>query len=296
MIKKYIAMGLVFVVSFSSAVPSYAQEREKKSSIDIEQFISGSNVSKETEEEILEEINTIEEHYLNDAEYLTNIFFGEEDLIYTFVIPSESGEITTDIQVEKNKNGDIEFYITEGDIYNELTFTADNHMILDGNEVAAESKHISYADTMNMRNEIVVQPNALGSVYFDEDPFWGKEKDYNDYNGKTKHNVIFDGAIQTLAASTISAMIGFLVPGAGTILSLLTLAQGIKSAYDAYDLHGSTLYYTLESWDNPKAPSIEETMTSYCKIRLKWFTDSKYKNEVIESEETYYNKTVIRDV
>lgn len=73
-------------------------------------------MSKETEEEILEEINTIEEHYLNDAEYLTNISFGEEDLIYTFVIPSESGEITTDIQVEKNKNGDIEFYITEGDI------------------------------------------------------------------------------------------------------------------------------------------------------------------------------------
>lgn len=66
-------------------------------------------MSKETEEEILEEINTIEEHYLNDAEYLTNISFGEEDLIYTF-------EITTDIQVEKNKNGDIEFYITEGDI------------------------------------------------------------------------------------------------------------------------------------------------------------------------------------
>lgn len=128
-----------------------------------------------------------------------------------------------------------------------MTFTADNHMILDGNKVSAESKHISYADTMNMRNEIVVQPNALGSVYYDEDPFWGKEKDYNDFNGKTKHNVIFDAAIQTLAASTISAMIGFLVPGVGTILSLITLAQEIKSAYDANDLHGSTLFYTLES-------------------------------------------------
>lgn len=254
------------------------------------------DLSKETEEEILEELNTIEEHYLNDAEYLTNISFSEEDLIYTFVIPSESGEITTDIQVEKNESGDIEFYITEGEIYNELTFTADNHMILDGNEVAAESKHINYAETMNMRNEIIVQPNALGSVYYDEDPFWGEEEDYNDYNGKTKNNIVFDAAIQTLAASTISAMIGFLVPGPGTILTVLSIAQVVKSAYESYDLNGSTLFYTVESWDNPKAPSIEDTMTSYCKIRLKWFTDSKYKDEVKESRETYYNKTVIRDV
>lgn len=54
--------------------------------------------------------------------------------------------------------------------------------------------------------------------------------------------------------------------------------------------------FIKETWDNPKAPPVSETMTTYHKQRTKWYTDSLYKNEVTDSRETFYVKTVIRDV
>lgn len=227
---------------------------------------------------------------------LSNISFEGEEVRYIYTVPLGGGEeVVSSISVQMNENGDTEFHVTEGQIYNELIFTANGEVLLDGNEVRAASGGENSLRGLDVGSEMQVQPR-LGSVYYSKDPFWGNYRDYNESNGEREGDIVFDAAITSCSLTTISGLIGIFVPGVGTILTLVSIAESIRYAYSSYNSKGKTLFYIKETWDNPKAPPVSETMTTYHKQRTKWYTDSLYKNEVTDSRETFYVKTVIRDV
>ena len=68
--------------------------------------------------------SSVEELVLND------------DGTITYIAPID-GDLRDEMQVRKESNGDIVLDIQEGDVYNEMTYTASGKLLLNGKEMGS---------------------------------------------------------------------------------------------------------------------------------------------------------------
>lgn len=196
-------------------------------------------------------------------------------------------------------DGGIQLNVQEGDLYNELIITNDNKLYLDGHEVIVncldEATSISMVDGDMTIADISISPRALSSVKYSDVPFAGEARNYTKTSGASKYSIDLSKNIASIGVTIFSTLLGtvFGNPLAG-FLGGVAFAKQVIDVIAYEDPYAETLYYSVQNWSNTKVNT--DPMVIYLKNRIKWFYDSKFKDEASELRETYYTKTTIRTV
>lgn len=135
--KKWIAFFLAIVmISGVTTVPAFALETETYRSDEtaeqmVSDYTSDAKIQKTIAKTVERDFAYFKQAYLEDG---LTIYDVNPDGSITYAIRFDDENIDY-VKVEKNDSGDITFFVTEGDLQNELTYMADGRLILDGHEI-----------------------------------------------------------------------------------------------------------------------------------------------------------------
>ena len=142
-----------------------------------------------------------------------------------------------EITVNKTEDGSTRFFVVEGELENELIFSPDGKIFLDGKEVlfSYSTSEIDYGIT----------PMARWSMY-SEEPIIGEASDYNNYARTETGNIEFQEAIIDLAVDVIKAILQTVVPSMSELTDAMLDTLAIMFKNDALVKGPDSTFITYE--------------------------------------------------
>ena len=218
-----------------------------------------------------EEMTVIREVFASDSvEPLTMDEHGN----ITYLVQSEiipDAEIT----ISETEDGGTRFFVVEGELENELVFSSDGKIYLDGKEVIFSSEADDSAGQ--------ITPRARWSTY-SEDPIKGTAADYNIYGGTETGNIEFQEKIIDTAVNIIKFALKMIVPAMSELTDdmLDVAALVIKEGALVKGPDSSFITYEIDSYAYKEHIPLE----NHIKYVGKYFYTDDYSGPY--SDYTYY--------
>lgn len=210
--------------------------------------------------------------------YLTDVRYENGRIEYEFDLPAVSDPSI--ISLAKDINGNITYYITEGDCNDILSFKADGTIILNGSKVT-----VTEVNSVEAEKDVGSGPQRARYNQFSKNNLcpgatYVKNGTPKPYIIDTGNNILKDIAINTLAI-----LIGVAIPGipgavAGALFSII--AGQIKSTAAAYCPTSTAASCKIQKYDkSPQSP-----LEYYYKYVGDYYSNTNYS--VYAGTSTYY--------
>ena len=227
-------LAIVLAVNLLS-VMSFAED----GCVNRDRTLTAETMSAEIAQVAEEEMTVIREVFASDS--VEPLTMDERGNI-TYLVQSEiipDAEIT----ISETEDGGTRFFVVEGELENELVFSSDGKIYLDGKEVVFSSEVDDSAGQ--------ITPRARWSTY-SKDPIKGTAADYNRYGGTETGNIEFQEKIIDTAVSVIKAILKASIPemsnltdamldAAAAVIKDGALVKGPDSSFITYEI--DSYYY-----------------------------------------------------
>ncbi len=244
--KKLVAFMLCGVMAFSSNIAVFANTNTNY----ITTQAVDDDLNDKEKEQISNDIVLFNDIGL-DKSHLKSVEVKDDSMMYTFLL-NNGVESTTEIKYRDN--GDTIIHVEENNCIDDIIFTSDGKIFLDGNEVVVSEARSITTNTMDCPK--------------------GRPSDYTDYDGtENKKNVELSKKLSSMTTSGLAFILGQVSHFISGKISY-KIAQLLVDAF--YDSETYGLSYKAKIYNYDGGP---EYATIYKKYDTTWYSDINYEGD-----------------
>ncbi len=260
--KKLVAFMLCGVMAFSSNIAVFANTNTNYITTQAVEKLVDDDLNDKEKEQISNDIVLFNDIGL-DKSHLKSVEVKDDSMMYTFLL-NNGVESTTEIKYRDN--GDTIIHVEENNCIDDIIFTSDGKIFLDGNEVV-----VSEAED----DRETIQKNEARSITTNTmDCPKGRPSDYTDYNGtENKKNVELSKKLSSMTTSGLAFILGQVSHFISGKISY-KIAQLLVDAF--YDSETYGLSYKAKIYNYDGGP---EYATIYKKYDTTWYSDINYEGD-----------------